>query len=78
MDDDDIVGVAERLCEEFSGLLPIRVLEAVSAVADEYARHSSMFLEQAARARLLAQTHARAPAPTPASGPAQHGLSVAS
>jgi hypothetical protein len=78
MDDDDIVEVAERLCEEFSGLLPIRVLEAVSDVADEYAMHSSMFLEQAARARLHAQAHARAPAPTPAGSPAQRGLSVAS
>jgi hypothetical protein len=78
MDDDDIVEVAERLCEEFCGLLPIRVLEAVSDVAGEYAVHGSMFLEQAARARLHAQAHARAPAPTPAGSPAQRGLSVAS
>lgn len=55
MDDDDVAGVAERLVEEFSDLLPIRVLEAVSECADEYGTCSPMFLEQAARARLLSQ-----------------------
>ena len=53
MDDDDIVGVAERLVAEFSGLPPIVVLQAVSACADEYGRACTLFLEQAARARLL-------------------------
>lgn len=53
MDDDDIAGVAERLVEEFSDLPPIRVLEAVSDTASEYGTYSPMFLEQAARARLL-------------------------
>ena len=52
MDDDDIAGVAERLVKEFSGLSPIRVLEAVSDAAGEYGTYSPMFLEQAARARL--------------------------
>ncbi len=60
MDDDDIAGVAERLCEEFSGLLPVRVLEAVSDAAAEYGTYSPMFLEQAARAQLLKQAAAQA------------------
>jgi len=55
VEDDDIAGVAERLVEEFSDLVPIRVLEAVSDVASEYGTYSPMFLEQAARARLLKQ-----------------------
>lgn len=53
MDDDDIAGVAERLVDEFSDLPPIRILEAVSDAASEYGTYSPMFLEQAARARLL-------------------------
>lgn len=56
MDDDDIVGVAERLVAEFSGLAPIVVLEAVSACAGEFSHACTLFLEQAARARLLSQT----------------------
>lgn len=55
MGDDDIADVAERLVEEFSDLPPIRVLEAVSDAAGEYVTSSPMFLEQAARARLLSQ-----------------------
>ena len=55
MDDDDIAGVAERLVEEFSDLAPIRILEAVSDAASEYGTYSPMFLEQAARARLVKQ-----------------------
>jgi hypothetical protein len=55
MDDDDIAGVAERLVEEFSDLPPIMVLEAVSRCSDEFGTYSPMFLEQAARARLLKQ-----------------------
>ena len=79
MDDDDIAGVAERLCEEFSGLLPIRVLEAVSDAAAEYGTYSPMFLEQAARALLLKQAARARPAPAPVA-PAQvaPGLSAAS
>jgi hypothetical protein len=53
MDDDDIVGVAERLFAEFPGLPPIAVLQAVSACADEYGHACTLFLEQAARARLI-------------------------
>jgi hypothetical protein len=53
MDDDDIAGVAERLFEEFSDLPAIMILEAVSMCADEFGTYSPMFLEQAARARLL-------------------------
>ncbi|MGN6574261.1 MAG: hypothetical protein ACTHKG_01105 [Nocardioides sp.] len=76
MDDDDIAGVAERLCEEFSGLLPIRVLEAVSDAAAEYGTYSPMFLEQAVRAQLLKQVAARArAAPVAQAAP---GLSAAS
>jgi hypothetical protein len=53
VDDDDIAGVAERLVEEFSDLPPIRILEAVTDAAGEYGTYSPMFLEQAARARLI-------------------------
>jgi hypothetical protein len=79
MDDDDIAGVAERLCQEFSGLLPIRVLEAVSDAAAEYGTYSPMFLEQAARALLLKQAARARAAPAPVA-PAQvaPGLSAAS
>jgi hypothetical protein len=55
VDDDDIVGVAERLVAEFSALLPIRVLEAVSLCAAEFSHAGPMLLEQAARAFLLRQ-----------------------
>ncbi len=77
MDDDDIAGVAERLCEEFSGLLPIRVLEAVSDAAAEYGTYSPMFLEQAARAQLLKQA-ARVRAAPVAPAKVAPGFSAAS
>jgi hypothetical protein len=56
---DEIPGVAERLAREFADVPPMAVLEAVCSCAGECENDSPLFVEQAARAKLVRQTDPR-------------------